>query len=99
MHLRELMRYAISQRFKHFDFTIGEHPYKLEWADEEAKLYDHIAATSWSGVPGAAAITLKRDARRMLRKYPLLWQLTVQLKPLVGSLRSLIGRTKPLLRW
>jgi CelD/BcsL family acetyltransferase involved in cellulose biosynthesis len=99
MHLRELMRYAISQRFKHFDFTIGEHPYKLEWADEEAKLYDHIAATSWSGVPGAAAITLKRDARRMLRKYPLLWQLTVQLKPLVGSLRSLIGCTKPLLRW
>ena len=32
-HLRELMRYSIERGLKHFDFTIGDERYKLEWSD------------------------------------------------------------------
>jgi CelD/BcsL family acetyltransferase involved in cellulose biosynthesis len=94
IHLHELMRYAISQGFRYFDFTIGEHPYKLQWADEEIKLYDRIAAAGWFGLPAAAQITLKSRARRLLKKSHLLWKLAARCKSVVGSLNSLIhGRS------
>jgi CelD/BcsL family acetyltransferase involved in cellulose biosynthesis len=88
IHLHELMRYAISRGFKYFDFTIGDHPYKLDWADEEIKLYDHTAAVGWLGLPAAAAIALKPRAKRFLKKSPLLWQLAVRCSSIVGSLIS-----------
>jgi CelD/BcsL family acetyltransferase involved in cellulose biosynthesis len=92
IHLHELMRYAISQGFRYFDFTIGNHPYKLEWADEEVELYDHIAAVGWFGVLAAANIRLKPRAKRWLEKAPLLWQLAVRCKSVVRSPKSSIRR-------
>ena len=84
IHLHELMRYAISLGFSYFDFTIGDHSYKLDWADEEVKLYDHIAAARWLGLPAAAQLTLKRRAKQFLKKSPLLCQLAARCKSVLS---------------
>jgi CelD/BcsL family acetyltransferase involved in cellulose biosynthesis len=86
--LHDLIRYAISQRYSHFDFTIGDHPYKREWADEELKLYDHIDAASWFGLPVAALTTLTPRAKRLLKRLPLLRQLVVSCRSVVRFLSS-----------
>lgn len=78
--LHELMRFAISQGFMHFDFSIGHAPYKLEWADEVIELHDHVSAAGWLGLPAAAEIILAPRAKRLLRKSPLLWQLARRVK-------------------
>ena len=53
IHLHELMRYAGSQGLQYFDFTIGDHAYKLDWADEKLMLDNHVAAAGWLGLPAA----------------------------------------------
>lgn len=88
LHLRELIRYAISQELRYFDFTIGEHAFKLEWTDEEAKLYDRIAAASWLGLPAAADLVLRPQAKQLLKKSQLLEQLMRRSKSVVNSLKS-----------
>jgi CelD/BcsL family acetyltransferase involved in cellulose biosynthesis len=74
-HLHELMRYAISRGFRHFDFTIGDHPYKLDWADETFTLYDYVGAPSWLGLPVAAKLILIPRAKQWLKTSPSLWKL------------------------
>ena len=91
-YLQELMRYAISQRFNYFDMTIGDHPYKLEWADEELRLYDHVAIAGCLGLLGAAQIKLVSRAKRLLKKSPLLWRLARRFKSVVLFLISSIRR-------
>lgn len=95
LHLHELMRYAISQGDRHFDFTIGDHSYKREWADEEITLYDHIYAASWFGLPAAALITLKPRAKQLLKTLPVLRQLVAGCSIVVRFLRSTTHRRSP----
>jgi CelD/BcsL family acetyltransferase involved in cellulose biosynthesis len=94
IHLQELMRYAISRGFSYFDFTIGDHAYKREWADEEVQLHDHIAAVGWLGLTAAAQTTLMPRVKRFVKNSPSLWQLARRCKSVVGPLRSSIrGRS------
>lgn len=88
IHLHELMHYAISQELRYFDFTIGDHPYKRDWADETFKLYDHVAVAGWLGLPTAAETMLTPWAKQFLKKSPLLWQLARRGKSAVRSLKS-----------
>ncbi len=88
IHLHELMRYAISRGFRYFDFTIGDHPYKLDWADETFKLYDHVAAAGWLGLPAAAKLVLTPRAKQWLKTSPALWQLARKVKFAVRSLNQ-----------
>ncbi len=60
LHLRELMAYAIRLRLQHFDFTIGEEPYKLEWSDSVLKLYDLFGNDDMARV--ACALVVDRAA-------------------------------------
>ena len=55
-HLRDLLRFAIERGLKHFDFTIGDEGYKLEWSDHKLLLHDHVAAATLRGSPVAAAV-------------------------------------------
>jgi CelD/BcsL family acetyltransferase involved in cellulose biosynthesis len=50
------MRYAIEHGFRHFDFTIGDERYKLEWSDRTLVLYDHVAPASARGWAAAAMV-------------------------------------------
>jgi len=88
LHLHELMRYAIAQRCKYFDFTIGDEPYKLGWADEQLKLYNHVAATSWFGQVAATQTICRLRAKRFIKRWPLLLSLVTLLRSLRGSTKS-----------
>jgi CelD/BcsL family acetyltransferase involved in cellulose biosynthesis len=85
IHLHELIRYAISQGLKCLDLTIGDHPYKRDWADEEVTLYDHHSAVGWLGLPAVAELMLKPRAMRLLKKAQLLWQFARRCKSVIRS--------------
>ncbi len=85
LHLRELLAHAIRQGFKRFDFTIGDEPYKREWADSGLNLYDYSAASTWRGWPAALFSAGRRRIKRFIKQTPVLW------KP-VSRARSTIGK-------
>jgi CelD/BcsL family acetyltransferase involved in cellulose biosynthesis len=86
--LHELLRYAIERKFRYFDFTIGDEPYKLDWADTKLVLYDHLSAHTAPGWVVASAITFLRHAIRFIKQRPSLWRIAV-------GVRTLISRRKP----
>ena len=88
VHLHELIRYAIAQGCDQFDFTIGDEPYKLDWADTKLELYDHVSASGWFGQIAAAPIVLKLAAKRFVKHSPRLWRLASRLRSLRGSITS-----------
>jgi CelD/BcsL family acetyltransferase involved in cellulose biosynthesis len=58
-HLCDIFRSAIGRKYKKFDFTIGDEPYKREWSDIEVRLFDLLEGATVSGrltVAGKAAV-------------------------------------------
>jgi CelD/BcsL family acetyltransferase involved in cellulose biosynthesis len=80
MHLRELLAYAIGRGLRRFDFTIGDEPYKKEWADFTFDLYDHSAAATWRGYPAHLASSVRRRLKRFIKQTPWAWRLTVRVR-------------------
>lgn len=93
-HLHDLLRYAIGQGLKVFDFTIGDEPYKRDWCDGPQKLYDHLSLATWRGifvvVPAAAKLWFKRQ----IKQTPLLWKTFSEARKFYGSLRQAIQSSK-----
>jgi CelD/BcsL family acetyltransferase involved in cellulose biosynthesis len=87
-HLHELMQYAIAQRCTHFDFTIGDEPYKRDWCDTEVALFDHIGAASARGWPIAGAMTARRRLKRFIKQSPLLWPALTRMRSVLGAMRT-----------
>jgi CelD/BcsL family acetyltransferase involved in cellulose biosynthesis len=85
LHLRELLAHAIKLGFKRFDFTIGDEPYKREWADSGLKLYDYSAPATWRGWPASLSSAGRRRIKRFIKQTPAIW------KP-VSRARSTIGK-------
>jgi CelD/BcsL family acetyltransferase involved in cellulose biosynthesis len=73
-HLRHLLRHAFEHGYRQFDFTIGDEAYKLEWADTNLKLYDHIAPATLRGWPLAAGAAMRGRVKRVIKQTPMLWQ-------------------------
>ena len=73
LHLRELLAHAIKQGFKRFDFTIGDEPYKREWADSGLSLYDYSAPATWRGWPASLSSIGRRRIKRFIKQTPALW--------------------------
>jgi len=86
-HLHDLMRLATERGHRYFDFTIGDEPYKRDWSDIELKLYDHVAAANWRGVPVVWALVTAQHAKRAIKQTPALWSLFGKLRELRGRLR------------
>lgn len=85
-HLHELLQYAIRSRFRHFDFTVGDEPYKHDWADIELKLYDHLAAvTPWGSMMMATATAFRRT-KRLIKQSPVLWRAFSKVRAYAGPL-------------
>jgi CelD/BcsL family acetyltransferase involved in cellulose biosynthesis len=74
LHLRELLAHAINHGFKRFDFTIGDEPYKREWADSSLSLYDYSAPASWRGWPASISSLSRRRMKRIIKQTPILWK-------------------------
>ena len=85
-HLHELLHRAIEQGFRYFDFTIGDEPYKLDWADKKLVLYDHLAAQTARGWVIASAVMFARKGKRVIKQTPLLWHLAVKIRALAARL-------------
>ena len=72
-HLNALLQHAIRAKFRWFDFTIGDEPYKLDWCDGKLTLRDHLAAASGRGAVMLIAIRLARRVKRLVKQTPALW--------------------------
>jgi D-aspartate ligase len=85
LHLRELLAHAIGLKLRRFDFTIGDEPYKQEWADTPLNLYDYSAAASWRGWPVNASSVARRRLKRFIKQTPFIWRLVSQLRSTLGT--------------
>jgi CelD/BcsL family acetyltransferase involved in cellulose biosynthesis len=65
--LEDTLRAAVEAGDKVYDFTIGDHPYKLQFGAEALPLYEWHAARSVRGHLAVLAIKLVREAKRILK--------------------------------
>lgn len=86
VHLQELLRHAIERGFRHFDFTIGDEPYKYDWADNKLVLHDHLAPVSARGFLVVSPILLWRRVKRFLKQTPIVWRAISRIRALTGRL-------------
>jgi CelD/BcsL family acetyltransferase involved in cellulose biosynthesis len=87
-HLHELLRRAIEHDIRDFDFTIGDEPYKRDWADIEIQLYDHLRAATLRGVVVVAMISAFRRTKRLIKTTPALWHAYSKARELARFLRQ-----------
>ncbi len=92
LHLRELLAHAIKHGFKRFDFTIGDEPYKREWADSSLSLYDYSAPASWRGWPASISSTGRRRIKRFITQTPILWKPVSRVRSTIGKLLFVVRR-------
>lgn len=85
-HLRDLLRTAIERGCKDFDFTIGDEPYKREWADRTLALHDLHQATSPAGWVAAALVRASARTKRVIKQTPVLWRAFTRTRALGGCL-------------
>src|SRR5262249_41722367 len=87
-HLHELLRHAIERDIRDFDFTIGDEPYKRDWADIEVRLYDHLQAATLRGAVVVAMISAFRRTKRLIKTTPALWHAYSKARELARFLRQ-----------
>ena len=90
-HLHELMRDAIDHGVQLYDFTIGDEPYKFDWADVHIPLLRHFAAYSTKGKLVAPAIRMKHRAEVWYNRQN---QLN-RTKSLIKRIKRVIRRMNP----
>lgn len=83
-HMHDLIQFAIERGCKSFDFTIGDEPYKLDWADSELVLRDHVSGDGLLGRLAVVAIKAKLRAKRFIKKSPLAWSAVSKLRLMLG---------------
>jgi CelD/BcsL family acetyltransferase involved in cellulose biosynthesis/predicted ATP-grasp superfamily ATP-dependent carboligase len=87
LHLRELLAYAIGRGLRRFDFTIGDEPYKCEWSDSDATLWDYRAVAAWRGWPAFGRAALARPLKRFIKQTPWVWRTVSHARALFGGLQ------------
>jgi CelD/BcsL family acetyltransferase involved in cellulose biosynthesis len=73
IHLNKLLERAINRDLTEFDFLVGEQRLKLEWADKDVELYDHISASTMRGMVPAFSRRLLTRTKRVVKQTPWLW--------------------------
>jgi CelD/BcsL family acetyltransferase involved in cellulose biosynthesis len=85
IHLIELLAYAIAKGCSIFDFTVGDEPYKREWADEEIALYDLRRAVTPLGVLVSLPTRVAARIKRTIKQTPLLWHIAQVVRARLGA--------------
>lgn len=93
-HQHELMRYAMANGCNVFDFTIGDEPFKRDWAETIHDLHDHLAPATPLGVAIAVSTSVKLQAKRTIKQTPHLWTFALKTRTRLGSLLGFV-KTKP----
>jgi CelD/BcsL family acetyltransferase involved in cellulose biosynthesis len=91
LHQHYLMRYAIAEGCKRFDFTIGDEPFKRDWADTVLQLHDHVAAASPLGKAAALWTVVRLTTKRAIKQSPRLWALATRIRSGIGSLTRFVA--------
>ena len=84
--LHELIRFAIAEGFKRFDFTIGDEPYKRDWADIVVRPHDHLAGRTLLGHAVVGGTLAFREIKRTIKQTPVLWRAFSRLRSLKSAL-------------
>lgn len=84
-HLHELLRHAIDNGYRLFDFTVGDEPYKRDWSDTEVRLHDHLAAATMRGRAMAALTAAFRRTKRLIKQNPVLWRAFSKVRVIAGA--------------
>jgi CelD/BcsL family acetyltransferase involved in cellulose biosynthesis len=87
-HLHRLLQHAIENGFRVFDFTIGEEPYKRDWADQHVTLYDHMEGVTLLGTLAARALAGQRALKRHVKQNPALWRIAQRVRAVKTGLSS-----------
>jgi CelD/BcsL family acetyltransferase involved in cellulose biosynthesis len=87
-HLHELLGHAIEHGIRDFDFTIGDEPYKRDWADVEVRLHDHLQGATLRGAVVVAIIDAFRRTKRLIKTTPVLWRAYSKARELARFLRQ-----------
>ena len=82
--MENLVRNCISDGMKTFDLTVGDEPYKRDWADNSLALYEHRRGLTWRGSAFLAVLAAKRKLRGALKQ--------------IGRLRKFVARVRSA-RW
>ena len=94
-HLHELIRFAIAAGLKRFDFTIGDEPYKRDWADIVVRPHDHLAGRTLLGHGVVGGMLAFRELKRTIKQTPILWRAFSRLRSLKSALTSRAGGAIP----
>jgi CelD/BcsL family acetyltransferase involved in cellulose biosynthesis len=94
IHLNHLLRRAVGQGLRRFDFTIGNETYKLDWSDRESPLYDLLVPVTPLGRVIVAAELRFRMAKRAIKRNQRLWEMFRRSRAWLGS-RWLQARDGP----
>ncbi len=78
--VRSLMEWCCGHGVGTFDFGIGDHGYKLRWADEQVPLHEVVVATSRRGHALVALQTAERWVRRQVKQDPRIHRLATGLR-------------------
>jgi CelD/BcsL family acetyltransferase involved in cellulose biosynthesis len=87
-HLHELLRHATERGYRFFDFTVGDEPYKRDWADTELRLYDYLQPANARGELLALTIAQFRRVKRLIKQSPALWRAFSKARVLAASLAA-----------
>jgi CelD/BcsL family acetyltransferase involved in cellulose biosynthesis len=66
-HIQQLLQYAITQRMRIFDFTIGDEAYKDQWSDLNTPLLRYYRRRTIRGLPALAILLFRHYAVRVYR--------------------------------
>ena len=86
-HMHHLLQYAIEQRCRTFDFTIGDERYKQEWCDSHIVLYDHVTPFTVRGSIVAARLYAVGRLKHFIKQNPALWDKAYKLRAALGALK------------
>lgn len=87
IQLQDVMRYAAENKCPLFDFTIGDEPYKREWAEVEIALCDFVSPASWRGSLVAISTVAFRKFKRAIKRNPKAWAFVRKARSTLGALR------------
>jgi CelD/BcsL family acetyltransferase involved in cellulose biosynthesis len=93
-HLHELLRHAISNGLKAFDFTVGDEPYKRDWSDREMKLYDFLSPVTLKGRLAVMSYLAFRKTKRIIKRTPILWRAYTSLRLMKARWRGAAGNAQ-----
>jgi CelD/BcsL family acetyltransferase involved in cellulose biosynthesis len=78
--LRRTIQACCELGLSSLDFSSGDTPYKLQWADRCVRLHETVRAMTWKGYPWAVAKTALLLAKRLIKRSPPLWEAAVILR-------------------